>query len=440
MTPPRGKLVPLACLVLVCMLLCTCWDAEDPERTAHVVAIGIDRGDTRALRVTFQIMVPRLLAGGAGSGGAGGGGGGGGGADGPRVWVRAVEANAVSEAFHSVCEYLPRTPALSHLQAVVMSEQVARDRGVAGLWDFLTRDVQARCAAQFMVTPGRAEEVLRLQPRLTDIPGAGLVALLELAADSGATIATPAGRFGLALHAEGVQPVAAMVEIVPPEARASPGGQSAGGDGAGGQAGRQAGGPTAAAPGAVPSTAELRAAGLAVFRGDRLVGTLPPEESLALSLTLRRARRPLIWATAPDSGAPITARVLSYRPEIKLITEGGQWRGQVRLDVAAELREELSPAYFIEPARLKQLEGALAAALAQDLASALRHTQQAGADVFGFGWYLYRKQPQQWFALKDHWDQVYAHLPVDVRVEVKLRAEGLTIKSLFFPGAPGGDR
>ncbi|MDI6825264.1 MAG: Ger(x)C family spore germination protein [Bacillota bacterium] len=432
----RGKLVPLSCLVLVCMVFSGCWDAEDPERTAHVVAIGVDRGNTRALWVTFQIMVPSMLAGGAGAGAAGGGGGGGGSADAPRVWVRGVETEGVSEAFHLLCEYLPRTPALSHLQAVVTSEQVARDMGVASLWDFLTRDVQARRAAQFIVTPGRAEEVLRFQPRLADIPGAGLVALLELAADTGATIATPAGRFGVALHAEGMQPVAAMVEIVPPEAQALPGGQSGSTDRAGGQAD----GRTTAAPGTVPPTPEVRAAGLAVFRGDRMVGALPQNESLAVSLMLRRARRPLIRATAPDSGALITARVLSCRPEIKLMTEGGQLRGQMRLRVSAELREELTPAYFIEPARLKQLERALAAALTQDLASALRRTQEMGADVFGFGWWLYRKRPQQWFAVREHWDKIYGHLPVDVQVEVKLRSEGLTIKSPLFPGTPGGDR
>ncbi|HHY93523.1 MAG TPA: hypothetical protein GX513_00720, partial [Firmicutes bacterium] len=89
MNPLRRKLLPLACLTLVCTVFSGCWDAEDPERTAHVVAIGVDRGDTRALRVTFQILVARTLAGGAGAGaaGGGGGGGGGGGAEPPRVWV-----------------------------------------------------------------------------------------------------------------------------------------------------------------------------------------------------------------------------------------------------------------------------------------------------------------------------------------------------------------
>lgn len=139
------------------------------------------------------------------------------------------------------------------------------------------------------------------------------------------------------------------------------------------------------------------------------------------------ARRPLIRATAPDSGVLVTARVLSCRPEVRLMTEGGQLKGQMRLDVSAELPEELTPACFIEPARLGQLERALAAALAQGLVSALRRTREMRADVFGFGWCLYRKQPQQWFALRERWDEVYGRPPVDVQVGVKLRAEGLTI-------------
>ncbi|HHY95443.1 MAG TPA: hypothetical protein GX513_10620, partial [Firmicutes bacterium] len=139
-------------------------------------------------------------------------------------------------------------------------------------------------------------------------------------------------------------------------------------------------------------------------------------------------------------GATFTVRVLSYRPEIKLMTEGGQWRGQMRLGVSAELREELTPTYFMEPARLKQLERALAEALGQDLTSALRYTQEMGADVFGFGWWLYRRQPLRWFAVREHWDRIYENLPVDVQVEVRVRAEGMTVKSPLLPAAPGGDR
>ncbi|MDI6895546.1 MAG: Ger(x)C family spore germination protein [Bacillota bacterium] len=427
------RLVLLLQCLAACLFLAGCWDAEDPERTAHVVAIGMDAGAGGMLRFTFQVPVPAALAGGGGAAGGAGGGGGGAAGQVPRVWVETVEAGTVSDALRSLGDRLPRAPALSHLQVVVISERVARQKSMGPLWDFLTRDVQARRAAQLVVCRGSAEEVLRFQPRLADIPATGLVALLEHAADTGSTISTPVGRFGIAVHTEGIQGVAAMVELAPPESKLAPGGEPSGPERTTGQ-----GGDTAR--GAVPATPDLRAAGLAVFRGDRMVTTLSERESRALSFVLRRARRPLIRAVAPDSGAPVTARVLSYRPEVKLVPGPAGWTGLVRLRVACELREELTPTYFLEPSRARQLETALAESLAADLRSVLRHTQEVGADVFGFGWWLYRERPREWFAVRESWHEVYSHLPVDVRVEVVLRWEGLTTKSPMRPGTPGGDR
>ncbi|MEW6545992.1 MAG: Ger(x)C family spore germination protein, partial [Bacillota bacterium] len=51
--------------LLVVFLLTSggCWDRVEPDRMASIIALGLDRGRERPLRVTAQISIPRLLAG-----------------------------------------------------------------------------------------------------------------------------------------------------------------------------------------------------------------------------------------------------------------------------------------------------------------------------------------------------------------------------------------
>ncbi|MEW6398678.1 MAG: hypothetical protein AB1503_05865, partial [Bacillota bacterium] len=62
----RQRRRALPWLLLSVLLTTGCWDRVEPDRAAAIIALGLDRGKEQPFRLTAQIAIPRLLAGGVG--------------------------------------------------------------------------------------------------------------------------------------------------------------------------------------------------------------------------------------------------------------------------------------------------------------------------------------------------------------------------------------
>jgi len=58
--------------LMLTMTFTSCYDRKEIDDLAYVVAIGLDKGKTNTLRMSFLIAVPRNIGGGEGSAGGGG--------------------------------------------------------------------------------------------------------------------------------------------------------------------------------------------------------------------------------------------------------------------------------------------------------------------------------------------------------------------------------
>ena len=168
-----GKVVALTVLLaLMATLLTSCWSAREIDHLAFIAAMGIDRED-EGIKLTVQIIV----------GGAGGGGGEGEGSGAP-VWVTSSTGNSLSEAVFNLNQIISKTPFWSHAYVLIIGEELARE-GIAEVLDWVGRDRQMRDRVLIAVAQGKAEDILMVEPKMTQLPAEYIESLLRLGARTG---------------------------------------------------------------------------------------------------------------------------------------------------------------------------------------------------------------------------------------------------------------
>jgi spore germination protein KC len=381
-----------------------CWDLEEVGYLALVLALGLDAAPNGQLDITFQIAVPRnLVAAPGGGGGMGGGGGGGGGSDSgggpPGFETLTVRSRNVSEAVDRLTANFARRPTLIHLEALVVGEELAR-RGLAGPIGGLEDIADFRGNVVMVVARGRASSLLTIQPLVEPRPSRYLDRLIHINHAAGKTPLIRVSDFLIAIEDPALDPVAPILERV--------------------EAGTGGGDRPRILLGA-PSKALLT--GLAVFRGDALVGEFDAQQSrLAQMLRGEWCPSTLTIADPKARDLPLSVYIREVQTSVRVRREGEYVGLSVRLDLQCELREVSRPG--MPPATQEELDAiarALEGWLEPRLEEAIRLSQEDFlADSFGFGRRMRKgfRTLGEWLAFD--WPDRYpeARIAIDVRAHI----------------------
>lgn len=244
--------------VLATCLLGGCWSKVEIEQMAFISVVGVDRADKDGLLVSFQIVNPRALT----KGGAGGGGGGE-----PPVFVLSVTARTVPDALAKLEEESSRIVRFKQLSAIVLGEDLARD-GIGQVMDFFARHWEMRRSIWVLVAKKSAQDVLlKGAPVQEKIPGMAIKMEMERRARLSPTrYPVTLGDFLTGLTREGDDAIASSVEIGPMQEQKS--GNSVKKEKEGDTKEKATGG-----------MKELVFSGAGVFRGEKLVAFLGPQET-----------------------------------------------------------------------------------------------------------------------------------------------------------------
>ena len=150
----------VALFLLICMfLLSGCWDQKELNDIALIEGVGIDKAKDGQVEVTVSMIVPQAQS-------AGGDGGGGKGAGGTHlVVVRYAKGVTVAKAMEQLQTKIPRKIFLGHLQAIVISEKVAKE-GITDYLDLFLRHPRPSTHTYVFISKGSAKELLSLQTEL----------------------------------------------------------------------------------------------------------------------------------------------------------------------------------------------------------------------------------------------------------------------------------
>jgi spore germination protein KC len=373
----RSKWAPLLLLVFV---LAGCWDRREIEEKSTVLATGVDlctKGEGCNLISTRQIAIPGKIPVGSSAPGSG--------ADSP-VFVLSSPGKDGPDTLKRAQAELNRTISFGHTRILVWSEAFARS-GVADYVDYVRRVPEARPLIWILIAEGRAEDVIRARPPLERVPALYLTDMFDDAVRAGRLPKVFWGEFLSKLSNKGEDAIAPIIRMTGPD--------------------------------------QLAVAGMAVFRGDRMVGKLTPEETLTYMQVRGYKRAGGILSLDLPGGDRVDLRVNSRTVTSRLSTAQGRIDATVKILLESEL-VDLSPDLNMSDPQVKeQIESRVAADVTRKANALVQKLQKEfGADVLGLGERIRAYKPATWKSITD-WRTAFADVRFHFEVQVKIRRTGM---------------
>ncbi len=171
--------------------------------------------------------------------------------------------------------------------------------------------------------------------------------------------------------------------------------------------------------------------GLAVFRGENLVGRLNELETQGMLFIIGEAHGGII-PVAFDSTEKNTSYLFrDVNTKVKPLIEKDEITFQVEIKGTGELIAAAPETIDITNRRdIKKIENLINREVEHRCLKAIIKAQELGSDVFGFGNKIHRTHPGVWKMMENRWKDIFPYVKVDITVDFTLEHSVLLNKSL----------
>lgn len=372
----------ISALALFMFALTGCWDSLDLEQRTSVVAIGIDlTEDKKQYVITVQIPIPQKIMGGAG-------------AEKGEEAIKVMSAigKTLNEALSNLQNRLNQQLFYGQARLIIFSETAAR-AGIEETLDYFRRSPQMRRLLWPLVVRGKASELLQANPRLEQLPSIFVMDLLETGVERGIIPDVSLGQLFTDLSTATAQATINYVSA---------------------------------------TKDEVKWDGLAVFRGDKMVGTLQDDEVWAL-LQIRDEK------IAEGIDVPCMMdktggkKLVSFRPKsIKVknafsITGEESFSAKYHVRLEGDIIESQCDLDFTKLEVLEKLQGELSKEAKRRAGQMVAKLQkELHSDVLHLGLHA-RSQSTAWWS-KEKWERAFPKGDIRVNYDVLIRRTGMETK------------
>ncbi len=370
-----------------------CWDRREVENLGIVNGIAIESSGEHGVRIVVQTVNTAAVSRGTS--------GGGGGLDFDKAYRNlVVEGDNLYDAIKHLALITSNQRFFAHTEIIVISEDLARTRGVEDVLDYLTRDPQWRFDIWLLIGRGDMRELMDTKGVLQLIPAQRIGDILKLNETAPIYAPNQLGEFVRILSSGSIQPYTAVVEIQPNLSAA----------------GREG---TDILSGEVPETPDnLVLNGTAVFQKDKMVGWLNESESRGLLFIKGEVRQgQLKFPNPDDSNNFISTEILQAKTKLKPELVDNQVIMHIDVNVASALEDVEGRVLVSDKQSFDALEKAQEQAVTESIQAALSAAQQEyKVDVFGFGEAVHRTYPQHWKEISQNWPDLFPEVQTEITV------------------------
>lgn len=354
-----------------------CWDRTEINDLAFVVATGVDKGPKQQYRFTVQIPLPSSL-GGTGSSGGGGGTSG----EGPFLVATGTGRN-IREGVEDIQARLSRNLYFAHRRVLIIGEDQAKE-GIREILNSVFIQPQSRLSTFLTVSKGEAVKMLKAQPRMEQ---SSAEAIREMAkAGANLTVMDVLQN----LDRQGKSLIIPMVEPTGTLKKESDG-------------------------------KEILMESFAVFKADKLSFFTSKKESQGILWLLERMKKKSYsFSVLKNKEMTVHINENSVHPNLKIVNGNPEFAVSVRvtgylLDNEPNLRIE-------DPATYNKIIDNMEKKIKNDIHSILDHAHTQGIDIYGFGWFLFKRHHQKWeHEWKQNWKSMLPSLKVTVKVDADIQ-------------------
>lgn len=391
--------VILLLFIILTLLNAGCWSRREVEELAITGAVAFDKVTTEdgrdKYRVAMLIFKPGQMGGGAQQKG--------GVVSLAPYWILTALGDNLYDAGTNLFTRSPRICFVAHSDVIIIGDRLAREDGISSVMDLILRKREFRLRSYLFFIKGEALKALEAVPELEPTLSQELVRMTEkaLPTESKAYVAD-VKEFANSLLSDGRDAVSGKIEVFPvPEKLPSP-------------AGKQQ-----------PENS-VRLTGAAVFRGSKLAGWLSDEEAKGLLYVTNKAKGGIIPLKLPGSKqGDFAFEMIRARTKIIPLIQNGNISIRMEVKTEGNVGIVADRAPIDKPEEIKKMEKIVSSEIKRIIQKTVRKSQALETDIFGFGDTVHRKYPRVWKEIRKEWREIYPYLPVEIKVEAKIRGTGM---------------
>lgn len=356
-------------LVLMCVLLLSgCWDYRGMDKINIVAGLAVDQAEDGGYEVTMELVNIAETSEGSGQGSL----------------MVSAEGPTIFEAVRNAKKKLYNDLYFGSMRTIIVSEEIAKNPGVLVVIDGFIRDMETRETIVLAVSQeDTAKEIITtkgLDSSNISFEIAKIV-MEDQKVDSSSR--------GVQLYEAFNYVQAKGLELILPAFRLT---KNDGED-----------------------VAEIN--GVAIFKGDKFVSYLSPEETHYFLLATDPEARGAFSFTLPDSEESVALEIMkcTNKPEVQYAD--GKVSVRVTVDVSYKIVEISGCVEPISDDTLKKINAQAETVLTERITEVFNKTQaDPGLDIYGYGNLLYEDQYHVWKEIKDRWDELYKEADFNVEV------------------------
>lgn len=375
------KITIAAFLFMLPLFLTGCWNNRDLTEINIVSAFGIDRTEDGKVLLTAQVVEPAAIQSTSSGKGKGGG------TQPKPVFVESYEGETVFEAIRGMLSIVDKRLFLSTAQILILGERLS-ENNINEVLDYFQRDHEVEYKMDVLVAKGiTPKEILEMETDMDSIPAVYIKGTIENTVSRGTVKRTM------------------LIDLVKDM----------------GSSGRQL------AIGKVTKAGEkeVRTEGTAVFRDGKLAGWLEPSETRGYLFATGKVKSAIV--NIPVDNGKIAMEIIRSKGKVNVEFENGEPALlTVKVGLEANVGEYEAKGKLDSPDSLHKLEELLGEEVKKEIRTALDRTQKdSSSDIFGFGTQVHKYHPQYWKEAKGQWNYTFSKLPVDIKVDAKIRRTGV---------------
>lgn len=375
------------------LLLAGCWDRNEINDLAIVLATGVDWSDGE-VELTAQIFVPRNGSSAEGGGSQGGGTSG-------ATLIRTAKGITIAEALNRLQRQVSREMFWGHCEVIVIGEEAGR-QGLREYIDFFLRYPQFREHAYVFSSKEKAKELLALLDPLERNSAESLREMAILGLGTRVTV------LELAKGIKGPSESVILSRLlVSPSTHTE---QSA-----------LANSPTVN--------------GLSLYNRGYYVKTVTEPLSLGVLMLSNELDNIILQVKMPGLPGTFSIRPHHIEARLKPRIREDKWSMMIDIETTGEVVLNTTNASLAKQQVMVALEQAWEEDLKLLAEQALQLAQhELHADLFQFAVEFRRHYPRQWKAREAQWESIYANMKVEVAAHTNITGSG---KSTTPQGIPG---
>jgi spore germination protein KC len=389
------KRVTAFVLAILLALLGGCWDAREIDELGLVMAVGIDKApDSDGFLVTVQLANQRGLSQ-QGSGST---------SPADQIYVASAQGKTLFEAVRALSKAASKRIMWAHNYIIIIGESVARD-SITPVIDFFTHNPELRMKAAVVIAKGKASDYLVSKIGMENPPGLAFVLLEEYRKITAESVQSRMLEISSALKSEYGNPMISEVSIKR-DAMLSEGEKQTNDK----------------------YTETIALQGTAVFRKDKMIGSLTPEESRGIAWILNQTKNTVVTVFDPEhDNKGVAVETTGVRAKLYSKVVNGMPGILIRITGAGDIVEEDGTSNGTINEMKDNIARLLNKRIEQEVKSSLEVIQKRfGVDCLGFAAVVHSQNGKEWnVGLGKAWQETFPQMPVTVSVDMDIRTSTL---------------